>query len=282
MYRNKKFEKRYFILAIMLLLVIVLSISAFALKNNRNLNAPEKVLKDTSVFTIKIVTSPFTFVKKKIDNYHEYKTVLKKYKNLKAKADKYDALKAENHNLQNEIKKLKEISNISTIISNQAYLNASVIYRNVGYWYSSITIDKGSKQGVKSNMPVVVNDGLIGVTTKVSYLNTTVKLLTSQHLSDKISVKIRTNNTYVYGLLSGYNTKTKTYTVEGISENTTVQNGDEVVTTGMSETFPSGLYIGKVSGYTTDNFDLSKEIKVKSNINFDDIDYVTILKRNNQ
>ena len=43
--------------------------------------------------------------------------------------------------------------------------------------------------------------------------------------------------------------------------------------------FPSGIVIGKVSLVTTDNFDLAKVIKVKSDTNFDDISYVTVVMR---
>ena len=47
----------------------------------------------------------------------------------------------------------------------------------------------------------------------------------------------------------------------------------------MGAIFPSGLIIGKVKKVTTDNFDLSKVALVKSPVNFDDLDYVTVLKR---
>ena len=47
----------------------------------------------------------------------------------------------------------------------------------------------------------------------------------------------------------------------------------------MGAIFPSGLLIGKVEKITTDNFDLSKVIEVKSSVNYDDIDYVTVVKR---
>lgn len=47
----------------------------------------------------------------------------------------------------------------------------------------------------------------------------------------------------------------------------------------MSEIFPSGILIGKVSESNTDNFELSKIIYVKTDVNYDNIEYVTVLKR---
>ena len=84
---------------------------------------------------------------------------------------------------------------------------------------------------------------------------------------------------YVYGLISMYDSNSNTYTVEGISENVDISKGADVVTTGMGTVFPSGLMIGKVKDVTTDNFDLSKVVEVEASVDFDDLDYVTVLKR---
>ena len=47
----------------------------------------------------------------------------------------------------------------------------------------------------------------------------------------------------------------------------------------MGDTFPSGLLVGHVKRVTTDNFDLSKVAIVESSVDFDEIDYVSVLKR---
>ena len=55
-----------------------------------------------------------------------------------------------------------------------------------------------------------------------------------------------------------------------------------MVTTGMGDMFPSGIQVGKVTKVTTDNFDLSKVVEVEASVDFDDIDYVTVLKRESE
>ena len=52
-----------------------------------------------------------------------------------------------------------------------------------------------------------------------------------------------------------------------------------VTTTGIGDIFPSGIVVGKVVGISTDNFDLSSVLEVKSNVDFDAINYVAVLKR---
>ncbi len=279
---NKKFDKRYLFIFVVIAIAIVLTILAASLNKERDLNPIEKALKDMGTVVIKVVSTPFNFVHDKIDEMVEKNDIYEKYKEIKNKEEQIDSVIAQNDNLKDEIGKLKETLNLNTILSDKVYMNATVVTRNIDYWYNEITIDKGSKNGIEKGMAVVVPKGLIGQITKVSNYTSTVKLLSNENMSDKISVKIKVGDNYVYGLISAYDAKTNTYTVEGISENVKIEKDADVVTTGMGTIFPSGLIVGKVKEVTTDNFDLSKVVEVKSSVDFNDIDYVTVLKRKSE
>lgn len=277
--RKKQFDNRYLLILIILIISFALVILAIALKNDRKLNPIEKIIKDSGVFTIKVVKFPFNFVKDYLDENHEKNKIYKEYKKLKEKDDEIDSIISANDNLKDEVKKLKESLKLNSVLSDRVLVNATVVYRNIGYWYDEVTIDRGSKDGIEKDMAVVNSKGLIGRTSKVSGHSCSVKLLSNDNMNNKISVKIKVKDDYVYGLISKYDSKRNVYTVEGISENVEIPVGADVVTTGMGAIFPSGLLIGKVDKITTDNYDLSKVIEVKSSVNYDDIDYVTIVKR---
>ena len=279
MYNKKRFDKRYLLILIVVAIALVLVVLAASLNNDRDLNPVEKVAKDIGTVVLKVVSAPFNFVQDKIDEAVEKNNLYEKYKELQNKEDQVDSVIAQNENLQNEVDKLKETLELNTILSDKVYLNATVVSRNIGYWYDEVSIDKGSKNGIEKGMAVVTTDGLIGQITRVSNYSSTVKLLSNENMSDKISVKIKVGDDYVYGLISMYDSKTNTYTVEGISENVDIEEGADVVTTGMGTIFPSGLMVGTAQKVTTDNFDLSKVVEVKASVNFDDLDYVTVLKR---
>lgn len=277
--RKKQFDSRYLLILIILGISFALVVLAIALKGDRELNPVEKIVKDAGVFTIKIVKYPFDFIKNKLDENNEKNRIYKKYKKLKKKSDEVDSIIASNDNLKEEVKKLKESLELNTTLSDKVLVNATIVYRNIGYWYDEVTIDKGSSDGIEKDMAVVTSKGLIGRTAKVGRHSSSVKLLSNDNMNNKISVKIKIKDDYVYGLISKYDSKKNVYTVEGISENVEIPIGADVVTTGMGSIFPSGLLIGKVEKITTDNFDLSKVIEVKSSVNYDDIDYVTVVKR---
>lgn len=277
--RKKQFDKRYLLILIIVGIALVLVILAIALKKDRDLNPIERVIKDSGTMILKVTSSPFNFALDKLDEAREKKDLYKKYKELKRKSDEIDSIISANDDLKSEVKKLKDALELNTLLSDKISLNATIVSRNVGYWYDEVTIDKGSKDGVLKDMAVVTSKGLIGRITKVSKHFSTVKLLSNDNMDNKISVKIKTNDDYVYGLISKYDSKTNTYTVEGISQNIDIPENADVVTTGMGTTFPSGLLIGKVKGTATDNFDLSKVVEVKASVDFNDLDYVSVLKR---
>ena len=67
--------------------------------------------------------------------------------------------------------------------------------------------------------------------------------------------------------------------VYGIDTNEEIIDESIVTTTGLGGVFPSGILVGKVVGVTKDNFDLATTVLVKSEIDFNDINFVTVLKR---
>ena len=72
----------------------------------------------------------------------------------------------------------------------------------MGYWYDTITINKGEHDGVIVGMPAVIGDGLIGKVISTTTFNSTIRLITATDVVEKISVKIQTDDDYVYGILS--------------------------------------------------------------------------------
>lgn len=277
--KRNKIEKKYILLGIVIGIVVLLVIVSSIVNSKRELSPVEMAIKDTVLLVEKVAYAPIRFVKDKVDEITKLHNIYEEYQILENKIGETDSIKAKNLELADEVDKLSKMLELNQTLSKDSYLNATVINRNLGYWYNTVTIDKGSKNGVEVDMPVVVSEGLIGKVSKVTNFNSTVKLLTSDDVNNKISVKISVDDKNVYGLLSGYNKETGNFIVEGIADNTEIKKDSFVMTTGMGDIFPSGILVGKVASITTDNFDLAKTVEVKSDVNFDDIRYVTILKR---
>ena len=280
MYRKRKNNsKKKYIIAISIFVVIIFAI-VVNLNPNRNLTFVEKAFKDGVLFVEKIIKYPFNYLNDVNNKRKEKKEMYNEYSRLKEQVESFDSLISEKQELEKQLSDLKKLMDINSNLNGYIPINATVINRNIDYFSQELTIDKGSNDGILEGMSVTVNSGLIGKIVKTTNFTSTVRLLTYENPPEKLSVKIKLEDKYVYGLLVGYNKDNQTYKIEGISENDDIEINSYVTTTGLGNNFPSGILIGKVSGVTTDSFDLTKIVEVKSDVEFNDLVYVRVLKRN--
>lgn len=277
--KKKMIPKKYVVVMIIILIILILIIFSFTLKADRKLNPVESFLKDGLVYTEKVVTYPFNYISNKISEYKKLKSVNKDNAVLETSIDRVSSIESENIELRRQLDELKKELNIDYTLVDYEYLNATVVSRNVGFWYNTITIDKGSYNGVEKDMVVINSKGLIGRIIRTSAFTSDVRLITTSDTNNKISVHISNGDNDLYGLINNYNYSDNLLEVEGISNTKDVTIGDYVYTSGLGGIFPSGILIGTVSEISTDSYDLAKIIKVVPSADFTDINYVSILKR---
>lgn len=279
MKKTKNIEIKYVILAIIAIIMIVLGILSYILKKKDKLNIVESFLKDAIVSVENVIFYPFRYVVNFFDEYKDLRNIKKEYDILTTSLNRIESIEAENIELRKQLESLQKELDIDYSLTDYEYLNATVVSRNIGYWFNTITINKGSSNGVYEEMPVINADGLIGKVISTTAVTSTVRLITTSDTNNKISVAIISDNNKLYGLINGYNYENETLEVEGISNTKTVRVGDLVYTSGLGGVFPSGILLGKVDSITTDSYDLSKIINVKPSVSFEDINYVSVLKR---
>ena len=277
--RKKRLKSRHIVIMGLVLVIFVLVFFSNTLNNDRQLNKFEALVKDTVTGTEKIIFSPFRFIFDKIDDFKELNNILKKYKNLLPQVERIDSLETENMELRRQIEALKNELNIKNTLNEYEYLNATVISRNISHWYNTITIDKGTYNGVENDMVVVNSNGLIGKVVSTTTFTSDVRLITTGDTNNKISVTIGDGKNSVNGLISNYNYNTGYLEVEGISNTKYVSPDAYVYTSGLGGVFPSGILIGKVVNIKTDEYDLAKMLDVIPVADFNNINYVAILKR---
>lgn len=277
--KKQSISKKYILILIIILIILLLIIFSFTLKEDRKLSKAESLLKDGLIYSEKIITYPFNYIKENIKEYKKLKDVNKNNNILETSIDRIDSIEAENIELRRQLETLKEELNINYTLSDYEYLNATVVSRNLGYWHNKITINKGTYNGVEKDMVVISSKGLIGKVIKTSTFTSDVRLITTSDTSNKISVHISNGDNNLYGLINSYDYNKNVLELEGISNTKDVNIGDYVYTSGLGGVFPTGILIGIVEEITTDSYDLAKIIKVKPSADFNDINYVSILKR---
>lgn len=282
MRKNKTIEKKYILLASIAIIMVILGILSYSLKKKEKLNVVESFFKDTIISVENIIFFPFRYVVNVFDNYNDLKNIKKENDILKISLNRIESIEAENIELRKQLENMKSELNIDYSLTDYEYVNSTVISRNIGYWYNTITIDKGSNSGIEADMPVINAYGLIGKVINTTAFSSTVRLISTRDTNNKISVSIISDGEKLFGLINGYDYKKGTLEIEGISNTKTVRIGDLVYTSGLGGVFPSGILIGKVESISTDSYDLSKIINVVPSASMEDINYVSVLKRKSE
>ncbi len=198
-------------------------------------------------------------------------------------------LKRENRHLKQEVAELRgqvfalqslknENSRLQSLIGFKDQAKYDTIPARVtgmpsSNWWSSVIIDKGVDDGIKRNMPVVAGGGLVGQVADASQRAAKVVLLNDV----QSGVSVQVERTGEVGVIKGQ-LRDQRLILRYISKDSTIQNGDTVVTSGLGELFPKGIYVGKVVKVSLSSYGLYKDVEVNSPVDFTSLEEVLVIK----
>jgi rod shape-determining protein MreC len=195
-----------------------------------------------------------------------------------------DALRTELGRLQlaqNENDELRDLVEYGRNAGIEAYepLTARVYSRSNSSWYSTITINKGSSDGVRKDQPVINGKGLVGKIKNVSDGNAAVMLLTDAEFGAS-AVAAKANQTGSIQPIAG---SPGDLLLELVENARAVRTGDRVLTAGTTSTalpsvFPRGLLIGTVERIEGEG-DLDRTIHVAPSADLRSLDFVQVLTK---
>lgn len=158
------------------------------------------------------------------------------------------------------------------------FASAKVISNSVNKQFNYITLNKGSRHGIKPDMGIISPDGVVGVITNVSPNYSTGLSILNKRLS--IPAKINKNN--YFGALVWDGEHSNTADLKEIPFHIIVNVGDTVVTSGYSSIFPEGIMIGTISKFDVESGTNFYNIKVDLSTNFRTLKYVEVVKNTKQ
>lgn len=262
--------------------VIFLSIIGFFV--GRKQSRLEKTVSNSiSMIEYYLVKKPLSFIGDIFNEYNDLKDVYDENKKLKTKLDSYANVEAENEILTTEIDKLKKVTEIDYLPSDYQTKVATVQTRDQTNWNDEITIDLGSMNNIQEGMVVCDSKGMIGIVSKVTEINSTVSLITSENPSNQIPVMVVNGDQVVYGLLENYNVNSQKLNVTLLSNIDKLEKGAKVYTSGLGGDgkSPKGIYIGKAKKLVTQTDGTTTTLTVTPAADMEDLSYVSVIKKVN-
>ena len=126
---------------------------------------------------------------------------------------------------------------------------AEIVTRDASTWWRTVTINRGKRDGIEGDMPVVTDEGLVGKTTTVSEDISIVLLVSDENCRVAAGVE----NSREQGIVSGERVTgslTPLLDLNFLSKQADLKPGQKVFTSGVGGVFPAQLLIGVVQGFT--------------------------------
>jgi rod shape-determining protein MreC len=179
-----------------------------------------------------------------------------------------EALRTDNERLNAEIARLQEeamrneqlerLLEVKNSLANQEFLAAGIFAYDPSNLRQVVAIDRGKQDGIKVGMPIVTEgQTLVGTVSRVEDAHSWVTMVTD--VDSAVSAVIMESR--APGVVSGgYNRR---LSMEFVSQDSAVKEGDTVVTSGLGGSYPAGLVIGKVTGVSGDRQEVFRRVAVE-------------------
>lgn len=152
---------------------------------------------------------------------------------------------------------------------------ATVIRRDPNDDFYGFTIDKGSRDDVSLNDPVITDNGLVGW---ISEVNVTTSRVTTL-LSPEAKVGAIDKKTQDSGIATGNiaHSDDGLLVLSVISADNTIKEGDIILTTGVGGVYPANLVIGRVTDMKFDRYDTTPYAVIKPYEDLKAVDDVVVI-----
>lgn len=151
------------------------------------------------------------------------------------------------------------------------YLTAAIIGRDPSPFLHYVIINRGSDDGLLRGMPVVSQQGLIGRISAVTSGASRVQLITDP--DSAINVRIEPSG--AEAILSG--SITGDVSLDLVPQDTIINSGDLVLTSGLGGNYPPNILIGQVASVRQRQFELFQTASVQPVVDFSKLEIALVI-----
>ena len=163
-------------------------------------------------------------------------------------------------------------------LSGYDIFKAKVVNNTLTHADNYITLDKGEKDGIRSEMGVVDGNGVVGIV----YMTSDHYSVVIPVLNSKSSLSCKIKHSDYFGFLKWDGGASNYATVKDMPRHSLFSLGDTIVTSGHSAVFPSGIPVGTVEDISDSHDGLSYLLKVRLFTDFGKLNDVRVIAKKTQ
>ena len=214
-------------------------------------------------------------------NLETLKEVRKENEELQKKVDELSIV---NNRLQQdkyELERLQELYALDQSYADYKKIGAHITANDSGNWFSSFVIDKGEKDGIRTDMNVMAGTGLVGIVTEVGPNWARVRSIIDDSSNVSALLLSTSDKCIVSGDLTLINDGKLRFTQLANNDNK-VEVGEQVVTSHISSKYLQGILIGYISEITTDANNLTRSGYITPAVDFQHLQEVLVITTTKQ
>jgi rod shape-determining protein MreC len=278
MYR-KQVRRRRAVLVLLIVVALVMISATFSQSNSGPLHTVQQgvasvfaPLEDGASRALKPARDLVNWVSETFNARGENSSLKTDVQKLRAKLARAQSAEGEN----DQLKKLLGLDHKSTFAAYKM-VTARVVGASPSVWYSTVTINAGSGDGVAVNDPVINGDGLIGRVTDTTHFSSKVTLITDSESA--VSAKVLPDGPQ--GVAKPEAGDPSTMLLDFIDKSQPIHKGQMVVTAGwtngtLSSFYPEGIPIGEVRDTTVGQQETYQNVRLIPYADMRNLDYVQV------
>ncbi len=272
MYRNKKTG----IIGIIITIIILILVVILSNIDVKNMSYIENVFNSF----VMPIQNGLTYLKNKIEGNDSFFTDISKLQEeneeLKKKNSELEQSLRELEIIKSENETLKEYVNLKDKYQNYKTIPAYIINKDITNYNETVVINVGEKDGIKPNMTVIADKGLVGHV--ISTTATTAKVQTIIDTASSVSSTISTSREAI--IVTGTLEKESTLKATYIPTDATILENDKVETSGIGGIYPKGITIGTIKEVVNAKNITERYAYVETAVDFKKIETVLVITNN--
>ena len=221
------------------------------------------------------IENGLTYLKNKISNNNNF------FENIEQLKAENEQLKQENSELEqnlrevikNENDQLKQQLNLSEKYAQYTTVPGTIISRDISNYSKTLVINIGSDNGIKENMTVIADEGLVGYV--VSVTSNTAKI---QTIVDSASAtSCLTSSTRDNMICKGTVENSSTLRASNIATEANIIQGDSIETSGLGGIYIKGIHVGKIKKVEKGTNKTDSYAIIETAVDFDKLETVLVV-----